>query len=69
MMAKQESLPVMIVRHPFVWAGVGMWIRNYDKTTSAANFWKGVGSLALGIGVVHAVARKTTTPVALIEVA
>ena len=46
-----------------------MWMRNYDKTTSAANFWKGVGSLALGIGVVHAFTQKTTQPVALIEVA
>jgi len=69
MMEKRESLPIMIIRHPLVWAGVGMWMRNYDKTTPAANFWKGVGSLALGIGLVHSAARNTTQPVALIEVA
>lgn len=68
MMAQSESLPIMIIRHPLVWAGVGMWMRNYDKTTSAANFWKGAGSLALGIGVVHAITQKTTQPVALIGI-
>ncbi len=65
-MAK-ESVPVLIIRHPFVWAGVGMWIRNYDKTSSSANFWKGVGSLALGIGLVHSFAQSTNQPVVMIE--
>lgn len=50
-----EKLIVKMAKHPLIWMGVGIWIRNYDYTTERAEFWKTVGTLALFAGVAHSV--------------
>jgi hypothetical protein len=50
-----EKLIVKMAKHPLVWMGAGIWIRNYDYNSERAEFWKGVGTVAILAGLAHAV--------------
>ena len=53
MASASENLIVKVAKHPLIWMGAGIWIRNYDAYTERAEFWKGVASVALLAGVAH----------------
>jgi len=44
-------LPLRLLKHPLVWMGVGMWVRNYGHQGESAQWWKKVGTVALVLGV------------------
>ena len=54
MAGANERLIVKMAKHPLIWMGTGIWIRNYDSYTERAEFWKGVASVALLAGIAHA---------------
>jgi hypothetical protein len=54
MASASEKLIVKMAKHPLVWMGTGIWLRNYDAYTERAEFWKGVASVALLAGITHA---------------
>jgi hypothetical protein len=58
-MDKKETLPERLVKHPFVWGGVGMLIRYKDDLSPKGQFWKTVGAISLAIGVSHALMTQT----------
>jgi len=45
-----EPLILTFIKHPFVWTGLGLWVRYYNDDSGKASFWKGVGALSLGVG-------------------
>ena len=52
MSKKPESLPMTLVRHPYIWSGVGLLVRYGDDYTTSATFWKllGLASVMYGVG-------------------
>ena len=48
-----EILLIKMVKHPFIWMGAGIMIRNYNRHTSEAEFWKTIGGIALVAGIAH----------------
>ena len=55
---EDQSLPVQLIKHPFVWSGVGLLIRYGGETTGRATVWKTLGVLALVVGIGHTVSNQ-----------
>ena len=53
MARREETLIVKMAKHPLIWMGAGIWIRNYDYYNKSAEFWKTVGTVALLTGIAH----------------
>jgi hypothetical protein len=58
----EESLPVRLVKHPFVWSGTGLLVRYYDDPTVTGTLWKVAGLAALAFGVGQAVSTQQIDP-------
>lgn len=61
-MYRDESLPVQLIKHPFVWSGAGLLIRYGDDPTQKGSFWTTIGLLSLGVGITHTIATKALEP-------
>jgi hypothetical protein len=57
---QQESLPVRMIKHPFIWGGVGLVIRWHDGTSTKAMAYKTLGVLSVAIGISHALMTHRT---------
>jgi len=68
-MEKNESLALTLIRHPFVWSGLGLWVRYYDRQTTRAQFFKVAGTLLLGAGALHSGMNYYSQPITLKKIA
>jgi hypothetical protein len=65
MARKDETLPVRIVKDPFIWGGVGLVIRYHDDYTVKGNFWKAAGALSILGGIAFTVMTQQHDPARL----
>lgn len=53
-----EPLLVTLVKHPFVWGGLGLLVRYEGRPDGdyglTAGTWRAIGAVSFGIGVLHA---------------
>lgn len=56
-----ETLPVRLLKQPFIWSGVGMLIRYHDDTTVSGGFWRIVGAASLAWGIGYSIATRPNT--------
>ena len=68
-MEKSESLALTLIRHPFVWSGMGLWVRYYNRHTTKAQFFKVAGALLLGAGVMHSGMNYYSQPITFKKIA
>ena len=52
---KGELLLIKMAKHPLIWMGAGIMLRNYNRHTREAEFWKTIGGIALVAGAAHSI--------------
>jgi glucose uptake protein GlcU len=49
-----------MIKHPFIWGGVGLVIRYHDGTSTKAMVYKTLGVLSVAVGIGHALMTHRT---------
>jgi hypothetical protein len=57
-----DSLPVLFIKHPFVWSGAGLLIRYAGDDSRSASLWRSLGVLSLAIGAAHTLSKRAAVP-------
>lgn len=61
-MEKPESMFVRMIKHPYIWGGVGTLIRYADDDTKSGAFWRAFGFTSIMVGIGHSIATKQNVP-------
>lgn len=61
-MKQPESMFVRMIKHPYIWGGVGTLIRYADDDTNSGAFWRAFGFTSIMVGIGHSIATKENIP-------